>query len=156
MNNFLSLFIKDRYKKPMTALDLGCGEGLDIKELQTQGWVVKGVDLPKVNLNNPYNSKLKFDLVFSIAVLQFIKNKEIFIETCYNNLKKDGDIFLLTFDKSDRIVKNCFTKTDIRKLLKGKFNNIKIEKLEIDDDHRPIGKHKHVVLIATASKGLKI
>lgn len=156
MNNFLALFIKDRYKKPMTALDLGCGEGLDIKELKSQGWIVEGVDLPKVNLNNPYNSKLKFDLVFSIAVLQFIKNKEIFIETCYNNLKKDGNIFLLTFDKSDRIVKNCPTKADIHKLLKSKFNNIKIEKLKIDDDHEPIGKHKHVVLIATASKGAKI
>lgn len=131
---------------------MGCGKGLDIRDLKSCGWKAEGVDLPKVDLNKPYDSKEKFDLVFSIAVLQFIKNKEVFIETCYKNLKKDGNIFLLTFDKSDRVIKNSLSKTDIRGLLKDKFCDIKIEKLKIVDNHEPIGKHEHVILVATASK----
>ena len=152
MNVFLSQFIRDNYKKPVAALDLGCGEGSDIKELKLQGWKTRGVDLPKINLNNPFDSKLRFDLVFSIAVLQFIKNKEVFIETCYNNLKIGGNLFLLTFGKYDKVVKNGLTKKDIRDLLKIGFNHVKIDKFKIEDNHEPIGKHEHMVLVVTARK----
>ncbi|MCF7795061.1 class I SAM-dependent methyltransferase [Patescibacteria group bacterium] len=158
MNYLLSEFIKNNFNKPLSALDLGCGKGLDVKGLNYLGWTVKGVDLPEVDLNEPFILNKKYDLVYSIAVLQFIKNKEIFIDTCFNNLKKDGKLFILTFDKTDKNINNYLTKRKIFNLLKYKFKDIKIEKLKFEDNHKPIGFHEHTVLSITATKdnpGLK-
>jgi 2-polyprenyl-3-methyl-5-hydroxy-6-metoxy-1,4-benzoquinol methylase len=152
MNYLLLKYVKDNFYEPQSALDLGCGESVDVEGLSSLGWEVKGVDLPEVNLNIPYNSNKKYDLVYSIAVLQFIKNKDVFINTCYNNLKQNGKLFLLTFDKSDRTVHNYLTKKQITDLLKSNFKKIKIDKLKIKDDHEPIGLHEHVILLISAIK----
>lgn len=152
MNFLLLKFVKDNFKEPQSALDLGCGKRADVEGLSSLGWEVKGVDLPEVNLNIPYNSNKKYDLVYSIAVLQFIKNMDVFIDTCYNNLKQNGKLFLLTFDKSDRTVHNYLTKKQITDLLKSNFKKIKIDKFKIKDDHEPIGLHEHVILLISAIK----
>jgi 2-polyprenyl-3-methyl-5-hydroxy-6-metoxy-1,4-benzoquinol methylase len=152
MNHLLLEFVKDNFNEPHSALDLGCGEGYDVKGLSSLGWEVEGVDLPKVDLNKPYESNKKFDLVYSIAVLQFIKNKDIFIKTCYNNLKQNGKLLLLTFDKSDETVHNYLTNKQVLDLLKHKFKKIKIDKLKIKDNHEPLGSHEHVVLLISAIK----
>jgi cyclopropane fatty-acyl-phospholipid synthase-like methyltransferase len=152
MNYLLLKYVKENFNEPRSALDLGCGDGHDIKSLSSLGWEVKGVGLPKVDLNKPYKSNKKYDLVYSIAVLQFIKNKDVFIDTCYNNLKQNGKLFLLTFDKSDRTVHNYLTKKQITDLLKYNFKKIKIDKLKIKDNHEPLGSHEHVVLLISAIK----
>jgi len=152
MNQFLLDFIKDNFKQAGSALDLGCGKGEDVKGLKELGWKATGVDLPEVDLNYFYKVTDKLDLIYSNYVLQFIKNKEAFIETCYANLKDGGFLFIATFDKSDEVLKNTFTEQELFDFFKNKFRNIKIEKVGVGDNHPPIGQHKHVVLMLTAQK----
>jgi len=153
MNKFLLQFINENFTNYKDALDLGCGKGIEINYLREHGWYVLGVDLPRVDLNFPYSADREFDLVYSLSVLQFIKNKYVFIDTCYNNLKKGGRLFLLTFHKDDKNFKTeLFTENDLNILLKEKFKDVKIERFDIKDNHPPIGEHNHAILIATAIK----
>ena len=152
MNELLLKFIKSNFNKPGSALDLGCGAGDDINNLKHLGWDTEGVNLPEVDLNFFYKSKKKFDLIYSNYVLQFIKNKDEFLKTCYNNLKKGGYLFISTFDKSDKVLKNTFEKQDLFDIFNKYFINIKIEKTKIKDNHEPIGSHNHIVLVLTARK----
>lgn len=150
MNYYLLQFINNTFKKPEKALDLGCGSGFDAACLKMLKWKVKNVDLKTgINLNSPYIGKEKVDLVYSNYVLQFIKNKEIFIDTCFNNLKNNGWLFLHTFSMKDKILKTKMSKREMENLLKNKFKNIKIREIRhYDNEHQ----HWHFILEATAQK----
>lgn len=132
---------------------MGCGKGVDITYLKERGWDVLGVDLPNVDLNLPHHFGHEFDLVFSIAVLQFIKHKSVFVDTCFDNLKSGGRLFILTFHKDDTNFKTeLFDAEELRNLFKEKFKDIKIEKIITEDNYLPIGRHDHVILVVTALK----
>ena len=135
MNYRLLKFVKENFKKPGTALDFGSGEGLDIACLENLGWTVKGVDLKSgTDLNLPFKTK-KVDLVYANYLLQFLDNKKQFIDNCFNNLKKEGKLFLHTFDKSDRILKKKLSRKELKKLLKDKFEDVKINIFSEFDNH---------------------
>jgi len=157
MNIYLKKFIKDKIGIPdelLKALDLGCGEGHDMACLERQGWEVQGIDLDNgVDLNYYYKSQMipKFDLIYSNYALPFIINKENFQKTCYNNLKKNGWLFIHTFSKNDEQFKNKGqTEEEIRKLFK-KFKNIEIREIKYFDNH-PKHQHWHNILELTAQK----
>jgi len=152
MNKFLKNFININYKKPARALDLGCGRRKDLNYLKQAGWKMIGVDLPKTDLNYPYKNQRKFDLVYSNHVLQFIKNQKTFVETCFENLKKNGSLFIITFGKKDKAVQKTFTKQALKKLFSSHFTNIEINEKIVTDNHQPLGKHQHHLLILSAKK----
>ncbi|VAW25292.1 hypothetical protein MNBD_BACTEROID04-1999 [hydrothermal vent metagenome] len=151
MNTYLENFIKEKFQTPGKALDLGAGKFQDIEALKKKGWVCEGVDKNRgIDLNELYISKIKpFDLVYSNYVLHFLKNKQQLLDTVYQNLKKDGWLFLQTFDKSDENIKG-FTKEEIMNLLKD-FQNISTKVFSIYDDE-PGHNHWHQIMEVTAQK----
>ena len=154
MDIFLENFVNDKFKKPGKALDLGAGKFFDVACLKQLGWEAHGVDkLTGINLEKPFLSgKRPFDLVYSNYVLQKIKNKEVFIQTAYNNLKIGGWLLINALDKSNKTGSSDVTAEGMRKIL-GKigFKNISMKKTSVFDNalgHR----HWHKVLQITASK----
>jgi len=151
MNYRLLRFVKKNFQKPGTALDLGSGEGFDVACLKNIGWNVRGVDLKTgTDLNLPFSTK-KVDLIYSNYVLQFIKNKKEFVNSCFNNLKNGGLIFIHTFDKSDRVLKNTLTAKEIKKIFESKFTDLKIRVFSEFDNH-PKHRHWHKILEISGKK----
>jgi SAM-dependent methyltransferase len=152
MNIFLEKFVIEKFEKPGISLDLGCGKGFDVACLKHLGWKALGIDKEDADLNKPYNSGKKFDLVYSNYVIQFINNKKIFIISCSENLKNDGWLFLHTFSKRDPIFKDKgINREEIVNLLKEYFKNIKVKEIKAYDNN--FGhKHWHRILEISAQK----
>ena len=154
MNKYLLKFIKNNFKKPGKALDLGAGDFVDVEGLKDMGWNCEGVDIKTgTDLGKPFLSKNSpFDLVFSNYVVHKIKNTDVFIDTIYNNLKPDGWFLVHTFDKEDKLSKSELTGEKLEKLLKEKgFRNIKYKVLDFYDND-PCHKHYHKILEITGQK----
>jgi hypothetical protein len=152
MNAHLEKFISEKFKKPAKALDLGAGKFYDVAYLKHLGWKCEGVDkITGINLEKPYKSaRIPFDLVYSNYVLQKIKNKEIFLKTAHNNLKKGGWLFIHTFDKSDKVINSGIDNKMLRDMLKKQgFFDIKTKVFSFYDNGH---KHWHRILEATARK----
>lgn len=154
MNNYLKIFTSEKFKKPGKALDLGAGDFFDVACLKQLGWKCEGVDIKTgVNLEKTYESKNKpFDLIYSSYMIHKLKNKEQFIQTFFDNLKKDGWFFIHTFDKSDKKSKSNLTQVYLQKiLLKQGFKNIKTRVLSHYDNEEG-HKHWHKILEVTGQK----
>ncbi|MFA6325234.1 MAG: class I SAM-dependent methyltransferase [Candidatus Paceibacterota bacterium] len=154
MNIYLEKFIKEKFKNPGKALDLGAGDFVDVKSLEDIGWKCEGVDIKSgVNLENVYISKNKpFDLVFSNYVIHKIKNKKNFISTIFNNLKQNGWIFIHTFDESDENSTSDMTSLFSKKILEEHgFINISTNVFDFYDDDEG-HKHFHKILEIIAQK----
>lgn len=155
MNIYLNKFIGDVFKKPGKALDLGAGDFFDVACMKQLGWNCEGVDLNTgVDLEKSFLSKNKpFDLVYSNYVLQKIRNKERFLQTIYENLKKDGWFFIHTFDSSDPNSSSEITRKDLQSLLrKVGFQDIKIRTFSFYDND--VGhRHWHKILEAVGRRG---
>jgi len=147
MNIYLKQFINKKFKTcGFNALDLGEGEGYDVACLEHDGWNVWGVDKKSsgTDLNKPFlcGRGGTFDLIYSNYVLHRIKNKEVFIDSIYNNLKDNGKFFLHLIHIPEE---------EINELLKDKFKNIKYEHIKHFDND--IGhKHWHRILEVTGEK----
>ena len=147
-------FINDKFKKPGKALDLGAGKFFDVACLKQLGWEAYGVDkLSGTNLDEPFLSDKKpFDLVYSNYLLHKLKNKEVLIQTAYDNLKNGGWLFINAMDKSNKTSFSDITAPEMEKILrKIGFKNIYSKKISFFDNafgHR----HWHKVLQITASK----
>lgn len=154
MNDYLENFINEKFKKPGKALDLGAGKFYDVACLRYLGWKCEGVDkLTGVDLEKAYKSKkAPFDLVYSIYVMQKLKNRKVFIKTAHENLKKGGWFFVLTLDKSDKSTRFGIDKKEIKNMLESLgFADIKSEIFSFFDNH-PNHKHWHRILEITARK----
>lgn len=103
MNPELKQFVTEYFSKSGKALDLGCGDGIDIEGLKNMEWGCDGVDIiTGIDLNEVYSSpNAPYDLVYSNYVIQKLKTPESLIKTIELNLKKGGKFFLHTFDESD-------------------------------------------------------
>ena len=154
MDIFLENFINDKFKKPGKALDLGAGKFFDVACLKQLGWEAYGVDkLSGTNLDEPFLSDKKpFDLVYSNYLLHKLKNKEVLIQTAYDNLKNGGWLFINAMDKSNKTSFSDITAPEMEKILrKIGFKNIYSKKISFFDN--AFGqRHWHKVLQITASK----
>lgn len=151
MNIFLKEFIDNKFKERGKALDLGAGNFVDVEALIEMGWDCEGVDIKNgVDLELPFkSSKAPFDLVFSNFLLHKIKNKDQFIKTVLDNLKKEGWLFVQSLDESDLIARSDLNVNEIKKLLESDFKNISIKIFDLYDETH---KHWHVVLEFFAQK----
>ncbi len=117
-------------------------------------WECDGVDIKtRVDLEKKFDSKNKpFDLVYSNYVLHKLKNKKLFINMIFNNLKFEGWFFIHTFDQSDLNSKSKISRNDLQKLLSEQgFRNIKIKLFSYYDSEEK-HKHWHKILEATGQK----
>lgn len=154
MNIYLKKFIKEKFRNPGKALDLGAGDFFDVVCLKQLGWKCEGVDIKTgVDLKKYFLSKKQpFNLVFSNYVIHKLNNKEQFIKTVFDNLKKDGWFFIHTFDKKDNNSKSTLTADHLRKMLsKQGFKNIKTGVFKYYDNEEG-HKHWHKILEATGKK----
>ena len=101
-------------------LDIGCGGGLISEPMSRLGANVTGIDASKKNieiakvhaqkskLNINYlnkspeqiSEKEKFDIILNLEIVEHVDNVGLYINSCYNLLKKDGLMFTATLNRS--------------------------------------------------------
>ncbi len=154
MNIYLEKFIKEKFTKPGKVLDLGAGDFSDINYLKKVKWDCEGVDIRTgIDLEKYFLSENRpFDLVFSNYVIHKIKNREQFVKTIFDNLKKDGYFFLQTFDNEDENSTSDLTKNFLKEILsKQGFESIEVKVFGHYDNENG-HEHWHKILEASGKK----
>ena len=120
MNPELKQFVTKYFVRGGKALDLGSGDGTDLRGLIKMGWKCDGVDIiTGTDLNEVYSSpNAPYDFIYSNYVIQKLKTPESLIKTIEINLKKGGKFFLHTFDEFDEFARKKYTKESIQELFK--------------------------------------
>jgi 2-polyprenyl-6-hydroxyphenyl methylase / 3-demethylubiquinone-9 3-methyltransferase len=108
------------YLKGLNILDIGCGGGLISEPMARLGGRVTGIDASEKNIKvakihakknelkiNYLNkspeelvNKEKFDIILNLEIVEHVDNVGLYIESCYNLLKKDGLMFTATLNRS--------------------------------------------------------
>ena len=108
------------YLKGLNILDIGCGGGLISEPMARLGGRVTGIDASEKNIKvakihakknelkiNYLNkspeelvNKDKFDIILNLEIVEHVDNVGLYIESCYNLLKKDGLMFTATLNRS--------------------------------------------------------
>jgi SAM-dependent methyltransferase len=152
MNIYLKQFIESLGFKGR-ALDLGAGEFFDVACLKQLGWEAHGVDkISGVDLEKVYVSPLKpFDIVYSLYVIHFLKNRLALAQSAYKNLRSGGYFFVHTFTR-DENSSSDLNEESLRKILEDAgFSEIEM-KVEKFYDNEIGHKHWHNILQAKAFK----
>ncbi len=110
-NNFL---------KSLNILDIGCGGGLISEPMARLGGVVTGIDASeknikvaklhakKNNLKIRYLNKSpeqldefeKFDVILNLEIIEHVEDVNLYLDSCYNLLKKNGLMFTATLNRT--------------------------------------------------------
>ena len=105
---------ENNFLKNLNILDIGCGGGLISEPMSRLGGIVTGIDASeknikiaqlhakKNNLNIRYLKKSpeqlnefeKFDVILNLEIIEHVENVNLYIESCYKLLKKNGIMFL--------------------------------------------------------------
>ena len=108
------------YLKGLNILDIGCGGGFISEPMARLGGRVTGIDASEKNIKvakihakknelkiNYLNkspeelvNKDKFDIILNLEIVEHVDNVGLYIESCYNLLKKDGLMFTATLNRS--------------------------------------------------------
>ena len=111
---------KSNYLEELNILDIGCGGGLISEPMARLGANVTGIDASKKNINiaklhseknglkinylnaSPENLKHieKFDIILNLEIVEHVDNVNLYIESCYKLLKKNGLMFTATLNRS--------------------------------------------------------
>ena len=111
---------KANFLKGLNILDIGCGGGLISEPMARLGATVTGIDASEKNIKvakmhaeknkikiNYFNkspekleNKEKFDIILNLEIVEHVDNVGLYIESCYNLLKKDGIMFTATLNRS--------------------------------------------------------
>ena len=111
---------ENNFLKSLNILDIGCGGGLISEPMSRLGGSVTGIDASeknikiaqlhaqKNNLNILYLKKSpeelnefeKFDVILNLEIIEHVDNVNLYIESCYKLLKKDGIMFTATLNRT--------------------------------------------------------
>ena len=111
---------KPDYLKGFSILDIGCGGGLISEPMARLGANVTGIDASEKNINvaklhskkselkinylnsSPENLNLieKFDVILNLEIVEHVENVNLYINSCYKLLKKNGIMFTATLNRS--------------------------------------------------------
>lgn len=99
------------YKKDGLLLDVGCGSGNAMKDMQRRGWKVMGIDFDKVAVESAkekgFNARVgdlfsqqfpasNFDAILLNHVIEHIPSPEKIFKECYRILKPGGKLVMMT------------------------------------------------------------
>ncbi len=104
----------------LNILDIGCGGGLISEPMARLGANVTGIDAAeknikvasihsrKNNLNINYQHKSpeqliekeKFDVILNLEIVEHVQNLDLYLDSCYNLLKKNGLMFTATLNRT--------------------------------------------------------
>ena len=108
------------YLKGLNILDIGCGGGLISEPMARLGGRITGIDASEKNIKvakihakknelkinylnkspEELENKDKFDIILNLEIVEHVDNVGLYIESCYNLLKKDGLMFTATLNRS--------------------------------------------------------
>ena len=115
--------IKDNSNEPLKnlrVLDIGCGGGLMSEPITRLGGKVTGIDASEKNIkvasihsrknnlkiNYQHKSpeqlieKEKFDVILNLEIVEHVQNLDLYLDSCYNLLKKNGLMFTATLNRT--------------------------------------------------------
>ena len=122
-DNIISTFKLKQKKNPLDKvkiLDIGCGGGLLSEPMSRLGADVVGIDASNKNINvaklhakknklnikyycsspEKFNSKVKFDVILNMEIVEHVSDINFFLQSCSNLLKKNGIMFVATLNKT--------------------------------------------------------
>ena len=111
---------KSNYLEGLNILDIGCGGGLICEPMARLGANVTGIDASEKNISiaklhskknglkinylnaSPENLEHieKFDIILNLEIVEHVDNVNLYIESCYKLLKKNGLMFTATLNRS--------------------------------------------------------
>ena len=94
----LKIFFNYELKKSSRVLDLGSGDQFLKKEFVNRGIEYLSLDINEINFEkDKFNlASNNFDLIISLAVIEHLKNPDIFLDECKRVLKQNSFLFLST------------------------------------------------------------
>ena len=101
-------------------LDIGCGGGLISEPMARLGAKVTGIDASEKNINianlhskksglkinyikaspENLNNQEEFDIILNLEIVEHVDNVNLYINSCYKLLKKNGLMFTATLNRS--------------------------------------------------------
>ena len=111
---------ENNFLKNLNILDIGCGGGLISEPMSRLGGTVTGIDASEKNIriaqiharkNNldirylkkspeQLNEFEKFDVILNLEIIEHVENVNLYIESCYKLLKKNGIMFTATLNRT--------------------------------------------------------
>tara|TARA_B100000900_G_scaffold258260_1_gene220114 strand:- start:200 stop:925 length:726 start_codon:yes stop_codon:yes gene_type:complete len=109
-----------KFLKQLKILDIGCGGGLISEPMANLGASVTGIDASEKNIkvasihskkNNlkinyinkspeQLNEKEKFDIILNLEIVEHVDNIDLYLQSCFNLLKKNGLMFTATLNRT--------------------------------------------------------
>ena len=132
--------IKDGHKgqKKNTLADVGCGNGWATDNLEKEKYISQafGYDgslnmIKKAQANYPditfsqgdlnfWSPNQKFDIIYSMEVIYYLKSPEKFIQECYKNWLNPGGMFIAGIDHYSENLESLSRPSDLRVEMKTK------------------------------------
>ena len=106
--------------KDLAILDIGCGGGLISEPMARLGGNITGIDASEKNIkiaslhskeNNlkiaylnkspeQLDEKEKFDIILNLEIVEHVENLDLYLQSCYDLLKKNGLMFTATINRT--------------------------------------------------------
>ena len=119
-NHFKIKADKSNFLEGLNILDIGCGGGLISEPMARLGAKVTGIDASEKNINiaklhskrnglkidylknSPENLSdfEKYDIILNLEVVEHVDDLNLYIQSCYKLLKKNGLMFTATLNRS--------------------------------------------------------